>query len=221
MPQLNGIEATRQIVRRLPDVHVLILSMHADEAYVTQILQAGATGYLLKDSADVDLMQAVSEVAQGRSFFSPSIAKVMLDDYVRQLAAKDLPPAVADRAFLRLIYGEHPYGHLAIGTEAALRTFRPERIAEFHGTTFRPERSTLVVAGPMSHDRLLAVAAAAFSAWPDNGPAPETADAASLRAESTPMLQFTSVKIRCRRYRSRTVRASAAPAVFTRSWTRL
>jgi DNA-binding NarL/FixJ family response regulator len=88
MPLLNGIEATRQIAKRAPATRVLVLSMHADEAYVTQILQAGATGYLLKDSADVDLLKAVSEAAQGRSFFSPAIARVMLDDYVRQLADK-------------------------------------------------------------------------------------------------------------------------------------
>jgi DNA-binding NarL/FixJ family response regulator len=88
MPLLNGIEATRQIARRLPTTRVLVLSMHADEAYVTQILQAGATGYLLKDSADADLVQAVGEVAQGKSFFSPAIARVMLDDYVRALADK-------------------------------------------------------------------------------------------------------------------------------------
>ena len=88
MPLLNGIEATRQITRRVPGTRVLVLSMHADEAYVTQILQAGATGYLLKDSADVDLLKAVGEAAKGKSFFSPAIAKVMLDDYVRQLADK-------------------------------------------------------------------------------------------------------------------------------------
>jgi len=90
MPLLNGIETTRQIVRRVPATRVLVLSMHADEAYVTQILQAGATGYLLKDSADVDLMQAVGAVAIGKSFFSPAIARVMLDDYVRQLADKGI-----------------------------------------------------------------------------------------------------------------------------------
>ena len=88
MPLLNGIETTRQIARRVPNTRVLVLSMHADEAYVTQILQAGATGYLLKDSADVDLLKAVEEAAHGRSFFSPAIARVMLDDYVRQLADK-------------------------------------------------------------------------------------------------------------------------------------
>jgi two-component system response regulator NreC len=88
MPLLNGIETTRQITRKSPATRVLVLSMHADEAYVTQILRAGATGYLLKDSADVDLIQAVGAVARGTSFFSPAIARVMLDDYVQKLAEK-------------------------------------------------------------------------------------------------------------------------------------
>jgi len=82
MPLLNGIEATRQIVRRVPKCGVLILSMHADEAYIIQALKAGARGYLLKDSAGSDLIRAVESIAAGKSFFSPSVAKVMLDDYV-------------------------------------------------------------------------------------------------------------------------------------------
>ncbi len=86
MPLLNGIEATRQIARRLPGVQVLILSMHADEAYVARALDAGARGYLLKDSADSDLIRAVTAVSAGKSFFSPAVAKVMLDDYVRRRA---------------------------------------------------------------------------------------------------------------------------------------
>jgi two-component system response regulator NreC len=93
MPLLNGIEATRQIVRRRPDIHVLILSMHANEAYIIQALKAGAKGYLLKDSADTDLIRGVAAVASGKSFFSPAVAKVMLDDYVRHLADK----GIADR----------------------------------------------------------------------------------------------------------------------------
>jgi two-component system, NarL family, response regulator NreC len=90
MPLLNGIEATRQIVRRAPTVRVLILSMHSDEAYITQALQAGAKGYLLKDSADIDLIRGIADVAAGKSFFSPTVAKVMLDDYVRHLAEKGI-----------------------------------------------------------------------------------------------------------------------------------
>jgi DNA-binding NarL/FixJ family response regulator len=88
MPLLNGIEATRQIVKKSPTTRVLVLSMHADDAYVVQILKAGALGYLLKDSADVDLLHAVAAVSEGKSFFSPAIGRLMLDDYVRQLADK-------------------------------------------------------------------------------------------------------------------------------------
>ncbi len=88
MPLLNGIEATRQIIRRQPNVGVLILSMHADEAYISQALRAGARGYLLKDSAGTELIRAVSAVAAGKSFFSPAVAKVMLDDYVQRLSDK-------------------------------------------------------------------------------------------------------------------------------------
>jgi two-component system, NarL family, response regulator NreC len=90
MPLLNGIEATRQIVRRSPDVQILILSMHANEAYIIRALKAGARGYLLKDSADAELIRGVSAVAAGKSFFSPAVAKVMLDDYVRHLADKGI-----------------------------------------------------------------------------------------------------------------------------------
>ena len=85
MPLMNGIEAVRQIARKLPSTRLLVLSMHADEAYVTQMLRAGAAGYLLKDSADVDLIHAVEAVSAGKSFFSPAIARVIADDYVRQL----------------------------------------------------------------------------------------------------------------------------------------
>jgi len=90
MPILSGIEATRQILRRLPNIGVLILSMHAEDAFITPALQAGARGYLLKDSADADLIHGVTAVASGKSFFSPAAAKVMLDDYLRHLAQKGI-----------------------------------------------------------------------------------------------------------------------------------
>jgi two-component system response regulator NreC len=88
MPLLNGIEATRQIVRRAPDVKVLVLSMHSDEAYVMQAMQAGAKGYVLKESAAAELLDAVAAVAAGKAFFSPAVAELMLDDYVRTRANK-------------------------------------------------------------------------------------------------------------------------------------
>jgi len=89
MPLLNGIEATRRIAKRVPQTRILVLSMYSDEAYVTQMMKAGATGYLLKDSAGVDLLEAVQSVAQGKSYFSPAVARLMLDDYARQRGTED------------------------------------------------------------------------------------------------------------------------------------
>jgi DNA-binding NarL/FixJ family response regulator len=87
MPQLNGIEAARQITRKT-QTPVLMLSMHAEESFVIQALQAGVKGYLLKDSADTDLIAAVDALATGKSFFSPTIAGIMREDYVKRLTDK-------------------------------------------------------------------------------------------------------------------------------------
>jgi DNA-binding NarL/FixJ family response regulator len=85
MPNLNGIEAARQITAMRPDTAVIILSMHSDEGYVLRALGAGARSYLLKDSATTDLVQAIRAVVEGKSFFSPAVSKVLLEDYVRKL----------------------------------------------------------------------------------------------------------------------------------------
>ncbi len=85
MPGLNGIDATAQIVKANPSVAVVILSMYSDETYILRALTAGAKGYLLKDSAEEDLLRAVETVADGRPFFSPVIAQAILEDYLRQM----------------------------------------------------------------------------------------------------------------------------------------
>jgi two-component system, NarL family, response regulator NreC len=90
MPNLNGIEATAQIVKHNPYIGVIILSVHSDEEYLLRALTAGAKGYLLKESADVDLLRAVQAVAQRKSFFSPTVAKMLLDDFVQQLKQRGL-----------------------------------------------------------------------------------------------------------------------------------
>ena len=90
MPNLNGIQATTQLVKKNPQIGVIILSMYSDETYLTRTLSAGAKGYLLKDSADVDLHRAVQVVAQGKPFFSPAIANTLLEDYMRQLQQRGL-----------------------------------------------------------------------------------------------------------------------------------
>ena len=81
MPELNGIEATRRIVRDAPKVRVLGLSMHKDAVYVREILRAGAKGYLLKDSDEKQLLAAVRAVAMGQAFLSPEVSDAVLDDY--------------------------------------------------------------------------------------------------------------------------------------------
>lgn len=88
MPGLNGIEATRRITARSPQVGVVILSMHSDESYILRSLKAGARGYLLKDSLQADLIDAVRAAAQGKSFFSPKVSKVLQEDYINELQAR-------------------------------------------------------------------------------------------------------------------------------------
>jgi len=89
MPELNGIEATRQIVAGESGTgaptRVVILSMHSDEGYVLRALKAGGRAYILKNAAEADLIRAVRSVAEGKSFFSPVIGKMLLEDYMRQI----------------------------------------------------------------------------------------------------------------------------------------
>ena len=85
MPILNGIEAARQITAKLPQTAVVFLSMHADEGYVLKALKAGARAYLLKDSAEYDLINAIRAVSEGKAFFSPAISKMLVEDYMRQM----------------------------------------------------------------------------------------------------------------------------------------
>src|SRR3954453_19673191 len=85
MPQLNGIEATRQIVNALPGVKVIALSMHSDRRFMSEMLRAGASGYLLKDAASEELIQAIRTVVSGNVYLSPQITDVVVDDYLRRL----------------------------------------------------------------------------------------------------------------------------------------
>ena len=110
-------------------------------------------------------------------------------DRLRQL--RDVPPAVAERAFLRLLYGDHPYGHLPIGNDASLRALAADDIRSFHRAAYRPSRTTLVVAGDMSHDDLRATGERAFGAWVEpeaNGPVAITPALVQPMTSSAPRL---------------------------------
>lgn len=84
MRHLNGLEATREIKKQFPGMKVLVLTMHENEEWIFQILKAGASGYLIKDSAMTDLTSALRAIAQGDSYLSPSISKKVIDEYIRK-----------------------------------------------------------------------------------------------------------------------------------------
>lgn len=84
MSGLNGLEATRQIKKRFPDMKILILTMHANEEYILQSLKAGASGYLVKKAAPAELISAINAVHKGHSFLSPSISRMVIDEYIRR-----------------------------------------------------------------------------------------------------------------------------------------
>jgi DNA-binding NarL/FixJ family response regulator len=88
MPKLNGIDAAQRICAQLPQTAIVILSMHSDEGYVLRALKAGARGYLLKDSAESDLIGAIKVVSEGKAFFSPEISKFLAEDYVREIKVR-------------------------------------------------------------------------------------------------------------------------------------
>jgi two-component system response regulator NreC len=77
MPGLNGVEATAILLRKRPEMGVVMLSMHSDETYVLRCLRAGARGYVLKESAEQELIAAIRAVAAGRSFFSPKVRRLL------------------------------------------------------------------------------------------------------------------------------------------------
>jgi len=104
LPELDGVEATRQIAKRSTETRVLILSMHGDDDYVRQSLRAGARGYLFKDSAAPDVLLAVKTIGRGGSYFSPAISKPLLEHPVGGTAEDNLALLTArEREVLQLI----------------------------------------------------------------------------------------------------------------------
>lgn len=108
MPNLNGIDAAKQIVARHPRIEIVFLSMNSDETYVLRALKSGAKAYLLKDSAEADLIEAVRSVRQGKSYFSPAVSKTLLEEYSRQLQQRGMEDSyellsMREREVLQLI----------------------------------------------------------------------------------------------------------------------
>ncbi len=131
MPELNGIEATRQIVAHNQHARVIALSMHSDRSYVARALQAGAVGYLLKDCAFEELDRAITVVLAGKVYLSPGVAGVVVDDYVRRLAGAT-EPALAlitgkEREVLQLVAEGRSTKEIAATLHVSVKTIETHR----------------------------------------------------------------------------------------------
>jgi len=132
LPELNGIEATRQVTKRNEGVKVLILTMHSDDVYVRQSLKAGARGYLLKDSEDMDLLKAIKAISRGGSFFSPAVSKVLLQGYLGDGGGREVEDNLAlltdrEREVLQLIAEGKTNKEVAVSLSVSVNTVETHR----------------------------------------------------------------------------------------------
>ncbi len=130
MPGIGGLEASAQLKQELPEVRVVMLSMHANEEYVLQALRAGASGYMLKDSATAELDLALQAVMQGETYLSPRISKQVVEGYVQRVGAEQ-PPAdnltPRQRQVLQLIAEGHSTKEIAYRLELSVKTVETHR----------------------------------------------------------------------------------------------
>jgi DNA-binding NarL/FixJ family response regulator len=132
MPNLNGIDATRRILNAHPQIAVVILSMHQDESYVLRSLKAGAKGYLLKDSLRSDVLDAIRAVAQGRSFLTRKISRMMQEDYIQEMEQRGLEDSYdlltdREREVLQLAAEGKPNKEIAGALNISLTTVETHR----------------------------------------------------------------------------------------------
>jgi DNA-binding NarL/FixJ family response regulator len=130
MPELNGLEATRGILKVAPDARILVLTQHDSEQLVVAFLQAGAQGYLVKSDAARDLVPAVESLRQGRPFFTARVGRMVLEGYVRSLAAEGSPPAAltpSERQIVQLVAEGKTNKEAAVALNIAAKTVETHR----------------------------------------------------------------------------------------------
>ncbi len=131
MPDLNGMEAARQIVGKFPDVKIIALSMHSDSLFVTEMLRSGASGYLLKDCAFEELARAIRAVVAGKAYLSPSISGIVVDDYVHRLSKADFSTSELltdrEREVLQLIAEGESTKQIALKLHISVKTVETHR----------------------------------------------------------------------------------------------
>jgi two-component system, NarL family, response regulator NreC len=132
MPILNGLEATRQITRQFPDVKVVILTMHRDEEYLSQVLRAGAAGYVVKEAAPEELVSAIRAICQGESFLSPSIPQETVEECMRQAEATDRSDrydrlTTREREVLQMVAEGRSNREMAVLLDISVKTIETHR----------------------------------------------------------------------------------------------
>jgi len=132
MPNMSGIEAAQRISALLPHAAIVILSMHSDEGYVLRALKAGAKGYVLKDSAENDLIEAIKAVGQGKAFFSPEISNILVEDYVREMRKRGAEDSYElltprEREILQMLAGGKSNKDIASALNLSLYTVETHR----------------------------------------------------------------------------------------------
>jgi len=148
MPGLNGLEATARLVKAMPGIRVMILSMHQNEEYVRRALQHGAVAYLLKESAPMELELAIAAVLRGETYLSPAVAKGVLDDYVHRLRDDERPGghlSPRQREVLQLIAEGLSTKDIARRLDLSVKT------VETHRTTLMRQLNVHEVTGLVRH----------------------------------------------------------------------
>src|ERR1700741_2010300 len=130
MPQLNGLDATRQIVHADPNVKVLVLTMHESEQIVREVLAAGARGYLLKSDAGRDLLSALEALASRKTFFTSKIAEIVLQTYLKQRTPEESPKDVLtsrEREVVQLLAEGKSTKEVAVALGLSVKTAETHR----------------------------------------------------------------------------------------------
>ena len=131
MPELNGIDATRQILDEVPDAKVIALSMHSEKQFIEGMLQAGAAGYLLKDSAFEELIKAIRLVCAGKKYLSPDVTDIFLQDFLSLSIGKDVENeqdlSLREREVLQLISEGRSMKEIAERLNISVKTVESHR----------------------------------------------------------------------------------------------
>jgi len=129
MKGMSGLDAAAQLRERLPEVRVVILSMHAGEEYVLKALRAGAVGYLLKDAATGELELALRSVMRGESWFSPAVSRQVVEGYVQRVGGETVADTLTarQREVLKLVAGGKSTKEIAYELKLSIKTVETHR----------------------------------------------------------------------------------------------